>query len=122
MESYAIIGMLAAFGLMSALWVSLGWLLPGDRDGIAVFFCGQGRVPPLPRWRLLRQLGLMRSRVILVDCGLSEADKRELSRWDTEICSPEALAKWLELERKRFDGTGNGDPSGHHRCRGISEL
>ena len=124
MEGYVLMGTLAAFGLLCAMWALAGWLLPGDRNGVAVFFCGKGdnRLPPLPRWRLLRQLGLLRCRVIVVDCGLTEADRRELSRWNTEICGPEALAERLELERKRFDGTGNGDPSGHDQCRGISEL
>ena len=124
MKGYALMGMLAAFGFLCVLWAIAGWLLPGDKNGIAVFFCGQGgsRMSPLPRWRLLRQLGLLRCTVIVVDCGMTEANRRELSQWDIEICRPDVLTERLELERKRFDGTGNGDPSGHGQCRSISEL
>ena len=124
MEYHVLMGALAAFGLFSALWAAAGWLLPGGKDGVAVCFCQPGllQLPTVRRWHMLRQLGLLRCPVILVDCGLSDVEKRELCRLGTEICSPEALAQRLELERNRFDGTGNGDHSGHSGCRGVSEL
>ena len=76
-EGYVLMGTLAAFGLLCAMWALAGWLLPGDRNGVAVFFCGKGdnRLPPLPRWRLLRQLGLLRCRMAVVAPELDAVEK-----------------------------------------------
>jgi hypothetical protein len=40
---------------------------------------------------------------------------------DIEICAGENLLARLEMERNQV-GTGNGNPSGRHQRRGISEL
>ena len=126
MEENVLIGALAAFGLLSAVWAAGGWLLPGGRDGMAVCFClpGLKQLSTVRRWHWLREVGLLRCPVILVDCGLSEKEKKELARWcnETELCSQEALCERLELERNRFDGTGNGNHSGRGKRRGVSEL
>ena len=116
MAGYAIVCILAAFGLLSALWAGLGWLLPGGR-GMAMVCAGPPDPGILARYRWLRGLGLFSCPLIVA------AEETDLPPMDgIEICAPEALLSRLELERKQIDGTGNGDPPGRHQRRGISEL
>lgn len=98
--------MLAAFGALSALWAMFGWLLPGGTEGVIVCHIGQGMPESFFLWRyvLLRELGLLGCRLIVVDCGMTEAQSRWLQeqRGGIEICSPEGLSSRLELERDRI--------------------
>ena len=106
-----ILGSLAAFGLLSALWAALGWLLPGE-GGWVVVRCGKPRPEQLARIRWLKSLGLLTCPVLVVEeTGEAAAD--------TEICSGKDLLSRLEWERNRFDGTGNGDHPGHHQRGGV---
>ena len=111
MAGYVILGLLAAFGLLSALWVALGWLLPGD-EGWMLVFIGQPRPEQLARIRWLRSLGFLSCPVLSV----TEDGKRNL---DMEICSGNTCCSPPEWERNQFDGTGNGDYSGHHQRGGV---
>jgi len=118
MAWYCILGALAAFGLLCGVWVVFGWLLSGGTGGAVVCLpCGNGQEALfLRRCRWLRELGLLRCPVLLVDTAGTALPE------ETEICSPEELLTRLELERNRIDGTGNGNPSGHHRGGGVPEL
>ena len=109
-----ILGVLAAFGLLCALWALFGWLLPGLKGGVLVI-CGTPEPETFARIKLLRGLGFL-------DCPLILVGNWDQKFPDTEICSPEELPSRLEMERKRFDGTGNGDHSGHHQRGGVPEL
>ena len=115
MLGYFVIGTLAAFGLMSALWALFGWLLPDGRGCVLVCY-GQPDEGILARAGWLRSLGLLKVPLLVV------AERADLHCPDTEICSREELLPRLERERKRFDGSGNGDHPGRGQCRGISEL
>lgn len=111
MAGYVILGLLAAFGLLSGLWAAFGWLLPGDKGWVMVCY-GTPRQDQLARIRWLKRLGLLSCPVLVVaETGETEPD--------TEICSRENLLSRLEWERNRFDGTGNGDHSGHHQRGGV---
>jgi len=111
MVGYVILGLLAAFGLLSGLWAASGWLLPGDKGWVLVFW-GRPRQEQLTRIRWLKSLGLLSCPLLLVaEEGEAEAD--------TEICSGKDLLSRLEWEKERVDGTGNGDHSGHHQCGGV---
>jgi len=111
MAGYIILGLLAAFGLLSALWAAFGWLLPGD-GGWVMVRSGNPRPEQLARIRWLKSLGLLTCPVlVLTETGEPEAD--------TEICSGKDLLSRLEWERNRFDGTGNGDHTGHHQRGGV---
>ena len=112
MAGYVILGTLAAFGLLSTLWAILGWLLPSGRGCVLVCY-GMPDIGIVSRWKWLQSLGLLRCPLIAV----SEADTVEI-----ENCAGEHLLVRLEMERNRFHGTGNGDPSGRCQRRGISEL
>lgn len=113
---YFLLATLAAIGLLSILWVFLGWLLPAGK-GCALVCVGQPDIGVLSRWKWLQGMGLLK-------CPLIAVTETEALYVDSEIeqISREALLARLETERDQFDRTGNGDPPGHHRCRGISEL
>lgn len=116
MAGHVILVMLAAFGVLCAMWAGLGWLLPSGR-GCALVCYGYPDEGIRSRYRWLCALGLFSGPLIAVteDTGLPQG-------CETEICRPEAMLVRLEWERNRFDGTGNGDPTGRHQRRGISEL
>ena len=118
MALWVILGMLAAFGLLSAVWTALGWLLPDGR-GMALVCLGCPDEGIVSRYRWLRGAGLLR-------CPLLVCAEEDLPQWQTatgiEICGREELVPRLELERKNIDRTGNGDPAGRHQRRGVSEL
>ena len=114
MGGFMILGVLAAFGLFCALWAVFGWLLPGLR-GCALVFVGVPGEMMLKKYRLLRDMGLL-------ECPLLAVAERETERTDIEICCREALLSRLEMERNRFDGTGDGDHSGNHQRGGVPEL
>ena len=107
MECMILMGVLAAFGFACALWALAGWLLPGGRGSTAVCLCRPGlkEMPTVRRLCWLRDVGLYRGAVLLVDCGLSEKERQHLSRMGRgiEFCSPEELPFRLEQERKRLD-------------------
>ena len=116
MAGYILIGTLAAFGCFSVVWAVLGWLLPVGR-GCALVCVGQPDEGVLSRYKWLRGAGLLHYPLLIVaeeEAGLQEAE--------TEICSREDLLPRLEWERNQFNGTGNGDHTGRHQRRGISEL
>ena len=103
---------LAAWGLLSGLWAILGWLLPSGQGCVMVCY-GEPDIGIISRWKWLTGLGLLRCPLIAVAAGQTE---------ETEISTGEELLCRLEMERNRFHGTGNGDSSGRHQRRGISEL
>lgn len=116
MAGYVIVGMLAAFGLLCALWVMFGWLLPGGNGGCLI--CAAKELCLVKRLLWLRELGLLRCPICVYGADTDEEACRWLARHGIGICGPEGP----ELERNRFDGTGNGNYTGHDQCRGISEL
>ena len=109
-----ILGTLAAFGLFCAAWTLFGWLLPGLK-GWALVCKGNPCEETFCRIKWLKAMGLLNCPLLIV------AETGEFNP-DVEICSGENLLSRLEMERNRFDGTGNGDHSGHHQCGGVSEL
>lgn len=111
---YLILGTLAAFGAFCAVWAAFGWLLPGLK-GCALVCAGAPGEEIVAAYKLLKGLGLLSCPLLVV------AETAEEST-DLEICGGKDLLSRLEMERKRFDGTGNGDHSGHHQHGGVPEL
>lgn len=78
---YVIIGFFAAVGLLFLLWLVFGALLPGSRPGTVVLFCPQGREKALlQRYRWLRDLGLVRCRLVLLESRLPLPRQKELTQ------------------------------------------
>ena len=97
MGFYVLIGFLAAYGALSVLWASLGWLLPGMK-GCMLVYLGRPGEGICRRYRWLRGLGLM-------DCPLL-AVTEEAETEEIEVCGPENLLSRLAWEAERFGGTG----------------
>ena len=82
-----IMGVLASFGALCALWLTAGGLLPGGQDGVTVYTwrdsaAGRGFVI---RWRLQWDLGLLRLKLVVIAPGLTEEDRRFLARWGRNV-------------------------------------
>lgn len=112
---YILLGTLAAYGALSALWAVLGWLLPGA-EGCALVCVGLPGEGLRRRYRWLYGMGLLKCPLIAL-CPEPVPEEKE-----TEICSRDTLIARLEWEADRFHGTGAGDSSGHGQRRGVSEL
>ena len=104
---YILLGTLAAYGALSAIWASLGWLLPGLR-GCALVYMGTPEEGVCRRYRWLRGLGL-------ISCPFLAVTENERSE-EIEVCGREELMERLDWEAERFGGTGTGE--GYHRRRG----
>ena len=115
MLGYFVVGTLAAFGFFCVLWALLGWLLPGGK-GSALVCYGTPDEEILNRSKWLKDMGLLDVPLLIV------AEETEVTYPGTEICSREELLPRLERERNRYHGTGDGDHSGRHQRRGVSEL
>lgn len=112
MAGLVILSAFAAFGAICAVWAVLGWLIPGLRGERVLVICTTPAALRHCCW--LRDWGLLRGCVCfagepspsrIIDFGKLRAE-------DTERIT----------EQEETYGTGNGDHTGHHRCRGISEL
>lgn len=113
MAGYFMVGTLAAIGLLSVLWALCGWLLPGGRGCVLVCY-GTPDEGICSRYRWLRGTGLL-------SCPLVAVDAEQMPPGtDLEQCTGEQLVDRLKQERNY--GTGTGDFTGCHQCRGISEL
>lgn len=98
MIGYFVLGTLAAFGLVSALWVLYGLLLPPDRDGViyAPGSPGAAENSFARRYLWLRELGLVRGKLVLADFGLSDEERDWLLERGIEVCAPEQLPARME--------------------------
>ena len=107
MAALIVLMVLGAFGLLCALWVLFGFLLPGQRGAAVVFLC-RGEAcedAVLHRYQWLCNVGLVRYPMILVDCGLSPTERARLERAFL-LCTPEELQDKLEQERMHLGRTG----------------
>ena len=78
---YVLLGLLAAFGLLCALWVLLGIWLTGSRRCTVVLLCGaEAEAALLRRLLWLRESGLLRCGILLSGRGLTEAQRRHIQK------------------------------------------
>ena len=105
MAAWIVLGVLAAFGALCALWALFGILLPRQCGAVTVCLCrGDGAEEHLiRRHRWLRDMGLIRDPLILLDGGLSEDEKRRLTRQGLTLCDMVELSARLEQEREKLD-------------------
>ena len=98
MAGYILLGTLAAFGLVSALWVVYGLFLPREREGVlyAPARAGENEVSFARRYLWLRELGLLRCDLVMVDLGLNPAERDWLESRGITICGPSELSGRLE--------------------------
>lgn len=108
MAALIVLTVLGAFGLLCALWVMFGFLLPGGRGAATVLLCrGEaGEEAVLLRYLWLYNTGLLRSPLLIVDCGLSPKDRKRLQRHPIILCTVQQLQEKLEQERTHLGRTG----------------
>lgn len=92
MAAYVIVGTLAAFGLLCALWTAFGWLLSGGKGGYIV--CpdlsgseGRGFVR---RCLWLKGLWLLKCPVYVADKGISQKEREKLESAGIEFLCPDS--------------------------------
>lgn len=99
MGGFILLGMLAAFGLVCAVWVLAGMMLP-RRRGILVYL-GDDPMTAARRYLWLREMGLTSSHLVLTE------QDREGLEWfaaqGIEIWSREALIRRLETGENEID-------------------
>lgn len=121
---YVLLGFLAAFGALCALWVLFGVFLPGSVPCEAAVHCPKGReIAVIRRFCRLRELGLTRSDLAVLDSGLNPRQQRYIQRKYPYIkfCTREAWLAGQRRERAPIE-PGTGDFTGHHRSGGLPEL
>ena len=105
MGGYVILGFLAAFGALCALWVLLGGWLTGCRGGDLIIRCAKGtELAALRRYRWLQGMGLVHSKLIVLDNGLPPLLRQELERRnpDVEFIVPEQLTARLKQGAEEY--------------------
>ena len=108
MAALIVLAVLGAFGLLCAVWVLFGFLLPGQRGAAAVLLCrGEpAEEAVLRRYLWLYNTGFVRCPLLLVDHGLTETQRLRLSQYPITLCTPEELQDHLEQERNQLGRTG----------------
>lgn len=94
MAGYVLIGALAAFGLMCAVWILWGLFLPDGGEELLIYDGGDTRVFA-QRYLWLREMGLLRCRLLVL--SPEESDREWLEAQGIEICSREALPTRLGI-------------------------
>lgn len=117
-----VISALAVFGFVCLVWLMVLWLLPEMGEG-RMFLSGEPGIQDnclLRRHLALQAMGLMSRPVTVVDLGLAAPERRWTENQPgIELWTKERYLRYLETERKRIDGTGNGDHPGCHQRRGV---
>lgn len=91
MALYFVLGTFAAFGVLCAVWVVFGWMLPGS--------CGVLRYCPgkaedamnfAERYLWMKRVGLIHCALVIADAELDETEKRWLTERGICVeCQPE---------------------------------
>ncbi len=99
MAGFVIIGVLAAFGTLCALWVLFGFLLPRPRGCRLVYFCDGREESVLRRYFWLRDLGFLRCPLVLIGSGLADTRRQQIALKCRSVYfyTPE---EWIEQEKK----------------------
>ncbi len=85
----------AAFGLLSALWAVWGMLLPACRDGWLLCPGKPGSLGFVGMYLWLRGVGLVSCPLMVLDIGLSDAQRKRLTDQGIEILTAEELPNRL---------------------------
>lgn len=91
---YVIIGTLAAFGFVCFLGILLS-ICPKGAAPLIILYC-RGQKPKLAILCFLRELGILRGTLLLVDCG----EKPPLPKPYISCCTKEELSEILAQEAK----------------------
>ncbi len=97
---------MSAFGLVCVLWVLIGLFLPVRRGAAMVLLCrgDADEVMLAARYTWLYDLGLIHCPLVLVDCGMTLTQQKQLQRFQKGViwCRPEEVSEVLRKERERL--------------------
>ena len=103
---FIVIGVAAAWGLLSVACLLFGWLLPKDRRGMMLYFCKEETCAEsvIFGYRWLRELGFLAGPLLLVDSTSTQKEREILEQRypGIEFCSLAELPARLELERDQI--------------------
>ncbi len=119
-----LLGFFGAFGVLCALWAIFGVWLPGSSRCSAAVQCPKGKeIAIIARFCRLRELGLTRADLIVLDTHLNSRQQRYIrSRYPyITFCTRQAFLAGQGREQASIE-PGTGDFAGHHRGGGVSEL
>lgn len=102
MAGQVLVAVFAAFGLLSAGWALASIWLPAQPATVMVHICSGREEAAVRRYRWLRNLGVLRKPLILVDSRLTQKERAMLCRScpDVEFCDLAELPARMEQERK----------------------
>lgn len=102
MAAYIVIGVLAAFGLVSALWIGCGAFLCSCKRGICILpgMLDQDALETAKRWIWLREMGLLPMPLVALRDRVTQAQSVWLESHGFQLCDIEELCKLLELGAK----------------------
>ena len=119
MAGFVWVGVLAAFGAVSALWIAYG-LCCGKPVG-KLLILSDGKKGLIRRLLWLREIGLLSCPMVLIDPNLDEMDAMWVLSRGVEIWNTSRLGEADDIG-ERIYGAGTGDPTGRHQRGGVSEL
>lgn len=119
MAGLVCIGALAAFGLLCVLWLVYG-ICCGKPEG-SVLICSGEQQGLIRRCMLLREMGLLSCRMVLIDPELDEMDEYWVTSRGVKIWRTSSLEKAEDIGERTY-GAGTGDPTGRHQRGSVSEL
>ncbi len=102
---YVIIGFLAAFGALCAMWAVFGLLLPGARGGVLVCLCRDGNENAiLRRYTWLTGMGLLRCPLVFLESSLEEKQRQQIteSNHNIQFLSLAEFTAILQKEGRRL--------------------
>lgn len=103
---YVLIGFFAAVGFLCLLWLIFGAFLPAAAPAEVAVLCRRGREQAiLRRYRWLRDLGLTRCRLIMLNSQLPQAQQRALTEHfpGVKFCT---LEEWDKIMKERTEKDG----------------
>lgn len=105
MAGYVFFGALAAFGLICAVWIGCGLVLPRIAGGMAVMTgpLDREKLDTARRWIWLREMGLMHTPLFALGESLTGYEREWLQCNGFEICSREELISRLGIGEKELD-------------------
>ncbi len=117
-----LISALAVFGAVCLVWFLILWVMPEPEAGRMILSGEPGLQDNihLRRHLTLGAMGLVPRPVTVVDLGLAEPERKWAENQPgVELWTKQRYLRYLETERERIDGTGNGDYPGCDQRRGV---
>lgn len=120
---YVLMGFLAAFGALCALWVLFGLLFHAPiRCHLAVTCPKNGEITVIRRFCRFRELGMIHSDLTVLNSELNARQQHAIRKKFPYIRFMNRQSWLSEYAEEDASRAGTGDLTGNHRSGGVSEL